>query len=74
MPNKQPYPDLHEQLVGVGFTHRNTRGGHHQYKPPPDGRNLKIILWGSSPSDHRARRNAESFVKRALQEIKCLSE
>lgn len=73
MPNKQPYPDLHEQLIEAGFTHRNTRGGHHQYRPPPAG-NLKIILWGSSPSDRRARKNAESYVKRALQEIRCLSE
>jgi hypothetical protein len=62
---KHPFPGLHQQLIADGWTHRVNGRGHHQYSPPagrPDA--PATLTMPGSPSDWRARRNAERDVRR----------
>lgn len=52
--------ELIEQLKEDGWQVEHTKGGHYKLTSPRGG----VVFAGSTPSDHRAIRNVERYLKR----------
>ena len=64
MQRRKPRPgnvkELIVQLQKEGWTVEHSKGGHYKITSPRGG----VVFVGATPSDHRALRNVERYLKR----------